>query len=418
MRKKIYTNLMIALFAKSSTNAKSTTAQVALDVLYEAGLGYHLTPKRISPQKLTSDMAGAHIPVNYHEMTPDQQERTRRRLAMAGQRGMFLDEFGKFVKSVLRKQSTNADFVSLLLEFDACPKDFDTSTFSRGGENIEAPYLSLLGCMTPPDLRENSRSGADFWTDGFWARFSFVAAPPDADKDETLELGLLPIPEELIDQLTAWDERLGVPECYLDAIPGKDGEPSGKYTINRASLRETRAEMTDDAHAAFVRYRSALKALFKPLKHQDFNGSYIRLPETALRIAILMASLENNNLVEIRHWARAQELAELLRLSLHEMYSQVNASDMIESQGAKVEDEIIKHLTRHGALTVNTLRTSYMKQYSSKQLEEVLNAMIRGGTITKFKTSHSYKYALIQTNHVEGETDVIDPFDTTDINDV
>nr|BBH90112.1 hypothetical protein KTC_48630 [Thermosporothrix sp. COM3]BBH90177.1 hypothetical protein KTC_49280 [Thermosporothrix sp. COM3]BBH90242.1 hypothetical protein KTC_49930 [Thermosporothrix sp. COM3] len=403
--KRIYGNLMIALYGKSSVFAKSTTAQVAVDVLFNAGLGHLLAPKRVSPAKLLSDMAGVHIPAQYEDLDAQAQERIRKRLSMAGQRGLYFDEFGKFVQSVLRRNSTNAEFVSLFLELDGCPSEFDSSTISRGSEVIKRPYLSLLGCMTPPNIRENAGSGADFWTDGFWARFSFVAAPPVTPKDATLELGELLIPEELVRPLQRWHERLGVPACELEPVTDKNGSPTGRYNIVREELPETQATMSSEAYEAYKRYRTALKKLFWSFPHEDFNASYTRLPETALRMSLLMASLENNNHIELRHWAKAQELAEILRLSLHELYAQVNLPASTETEGAKLEDAIMRIFKRQGALTLNTLRTSYLKKYSSKQLEDALKAMIRAGIVEKYATSHSEKYRLKEEEPEEDGTD-------------
>jgi hypothetical protein len=392
---KVYPNLMLSLFSKTSTSAKSTTAEVAVNILKKAGLGYHLTPKRISPQRLMSEMAGTILPTNYGDLDALQRERIRQKLAMAGQKAMFSDEFGKFIRSILRKQSTNTEFQSLLLELDSCPDDFDSSTFSRGGENIEAPYLSLLGCMTPPDLRENSKSGADFWTDGFWARFLFVAAPLGSDKDETLDLEEFPIPPTLISPLVDWHERLGLPQCSINELAGKDEQPSGKFMISRESLPETKATVDQETKDAYKRYRSGLKQLFKKYKHEDFNGSYTRLPDAALRIALLMASLENDTHVEIRHWARAQELTELLRASLHEMYNQVNTPIEEESSPvSRVEDDILRILTKKGPLTLNVLRTSYLKKRSVDQLERALRQMDRAGMIESFPAHGSTKYKI------------------------
>src|SRR5579885_215039 len=395
-RKRITTNLMIALYGTSSVYAKSTTAEVALDVLSAAGLEYLLTPRRITPSKLLSDMAGYFDVAAYDKASPAGQRRMEQKLAMAGQRGMYFDEFGKFVQSMLRKNSTNAEYMSIFLELDGCPDHFDTSTISRGAETIEKPYLSLLGLMVPANLKDNARSGADFWTDGFWGRFSFVAAPPGPGSDATLDLGDLPIPSELIAPLVAWHERLGVPECEMEPIFDKKGEPSGKYESRCTALPETEARMSQLAYDAYKRYRSALKRLFQAFEHEDFNASYARLPETALRMALLMASLENNNRIELRHWARAQELAELLRQSLHEIYMQVNAPQEVESEDAKLEDAILRHLKRVGPLTLNALRTSYMKNYSTKQLESMLSQLMKYGKVESFATSHATKYKLIE----------------------
>lgn len=402
-QKRFYTNLMLAMCADSSMFAKSFTARAAKNVLYATDLVYKLGPNRISPQKLLSDMAGMFVPTNYEELPIDKQNKIVRRLGTPGQKGFYFDEFGKFVQNMLRKGSTMADFVDLFLEFDECPPEYENATISRSSEPISQPYLAVLGSMTPPNLKENARSGADFWTDGFWARFSFIVAPPptpdmlpenitDDDDDDDSDL----IPARLVQSLKDWHERLGVPACTIDPVlDAKKQTPTGKYVINREDLKEVPCTISREARRAWKQYRLSLKRLCLTFPHKDFHGSYTRLPETAMRIAVLLASLSNNNRIEMRHWARAQELAETLRKNLHELYSQVNTPVSTESQASKIEDEIIKHMNKYPTgITINVLRTSYMKNYSSKQLEEVLEAMKRSGAVEEFKTNHAKKYKL------------------------
>ncbi|GCE17572.1 DUF3987 domain-containing protein [Dictyobacter kobayashii] len=400
--KRIYTNVMIALCARTSLFAKSSTALVAKDVLYAAGLGYLLGPDRASPAKLMSDMAGNTLPANYAELPVEKQERIRMRLAMAGQRGLFFDEFGKFVQGMLKKGSTTSDFSELFLTLDACPAEYENSTIARGGEPIQKPYLPLLGSMTPANLKENARSGADFWTDGFWARFSFIAAPADQYKDQPLDARELQIPTELVATLRNWHWRLGIPDCQIEPVREEvAGKGAARYRIVHSELPETACTITRDAYDAWRCYRSALKRMLVDFPHEDFHGSYIRLPETAMRMAILMASLENQNHIDMRHWAKAQELAELLRKNLHELYRQVNCSQSL-SDVARAEDEIIRklgYLADKGvaSITVAQLKSSYLKAYSLKDLREIMDSMVRAGVLRKEVTPHalSGKYSLV-----------------------
>ncbi|MEO8956221.1 MAG: hypothetical protein ABI465_16840, partial [Ktedonobacteraceae bacterium] len=92
-----YTPLMIVMVAESSMVKKTTTAKVAMKVMYEAGLDWFLGSKRTTPQKMVYDMAGV-IPKNYGELDAPHQERVLKRLAFSGQRAWYNDEFGKFVR--------------------------------------------------------------------------------------------------------------------------------------------------------------------------------------------------------------------------------------------------------------------------------------------------------------------------------
>jgi hypothetical protein len=392
---RFYTNLMIVLCARTTLVAKTETANVAKKMLYHAGLDHLLLGDRITPQKMLSDMAGIYVPASYADMEPEKQRRVEQRLSMPGQRAWHYDEFGKFVQAMLRKGSSMADFAELFLKFDQCPPHYTNATIVRDMEPIEKPYLTLLGTMTPANIKESAKRGAEFWGDGFWARFSFICPPPEFFRTQTWKIGALPFPQELISALRNWHDRLGVPRAYITEIPDKKGEPSGRFKIERENLPECRCSISEDAWNAYDRYRTALRAMTATAKNHDLDGNYGRLPETAMRMAVIMASLSNNNRIELRHWAKAQELAEILRRNLHELYAQVNISGTIESVKYTIEEEVIKHLSRHGALTLNTLRHSYMKKWSVKEVEEALRGLKRSGMVVEFTTSQSVKYKLV-----------------------
>lgn len=396
---RFYGNLMIGLFGKSSLFAKSMTAGVAKHVLEAAGLGHLIAPSRPSPSKLLSNMAGTRIPVDFEDWTIEKQEQFKKTLAMSAQKGMYFDELGKFIQSILRKGSTTSDFAEIFLTLDNCPAVYGQDTHARNVEIIEQPYLALLGAITPPNLKENAKSGADFWTDGFWGRFSFLAAPPGAYKDAPLDPGALEIPATLISALRNWHERLGVPDCVFEGVVDESGKKTGRYRITRDPLPEHECTMDRDAILAWKRYRSALKKMIADFPHEDFSSNYARLPGTAIRIAVLIASLENNGRIDFKHWAKAQELAEILRRNLHELYRQVNQSNYI-SQAAKLEEDIMskmRFLRDKGVngMSVAVLHHSYMKNTGAKELTDSMDGLVNAGLLKKETTNRTTKYVVL-----------------------
>lgn len=391
---RFYPNLMVVLCARTTLVAKTETANVAKKMLYRAGLDYLLLGDRITPQKLLSDMAGVYVPSAYAEMLPEKRKCLEQRMAMPGQRAWHYDEFGKFVQAMLRRGSSAADFAELFLKLDQCPPYYSNATIVRDMEPIEKPYLTLLGTMTPANIRESAKAGSEFWGDGFWARFSFLAPPPDFFRTQTWGMGALYFPQELIDALANWHSRLGIPESCITELPDKKGEPSGRFRVSRGDLPEQGCSIMPDAWQAYDRYRTALRAMAATSHNQDLDGNYGRLPETAMRMAVIMASLSNNNQIELRHWAKAQELAEVLRKNLHELYAQVNTVSPIETTKAIVEHEILKHVRKHGPMTLNVLKNSYMKKWSVEEIEHGLKVLKRTKMIEEFATSHSVKYRL------------------------
>jgi|SRR5579872_2539933 len=395
-------NLMLAMCADTTLFAKSSTARVATDLLQDAGLSFFLGPDRCTPQKLISNMTGKRIPVDYNQLPDDKRAKVYNKIAMAGQRGLYLDEFGKFIQGTVRKNSTTSDFIDLFLTLYNCQPEYSNETLQRGSDVIENPFLALLGSMTYANLNQIAAPGADFWTDGFWARIGFIAAPPDQYIIHTADIEELPTPPELIMALRYWHERLGITPCEINEKPhAKTGEPTGEFTIERGTLPQTRCTIDRDAEDAWKQYRIALKEMLPNFPHTDFHGSYGRLPDLAINMAILMASLENNNHIELRHWARAQELAEILRLNLHQLYDQVSSSNQ-ESNGSKMDQEILQEIKKYKkdfTLPVLINRRKKLKKYGIMEISLRIDGMVKAGVITKITPKPpetAIKYRLSQ----------------------
>lgn len=57
-----------------------------------------------------------------------------------------------------------------------------------------------------------------------------------------------------------------------------------------------------------------------------------------------------------------------------------------------IQAEIIRHLTRLGELTLNTLYNSYMKRHNREEVERQLALLVEEGRIYQTTTAHSVKY--------------------------
>lgn len=65
-----------------------------------------------------------------------------------------------------------------------------------------------------------------------------------------------------------------------------------------------------------------------------------------------------------------------------------------------IQDEIIRHLTRLGELTLNTLYNSYMKRHDRQEVERNLAWLVEQGRVYPMTTSHSVKYFVPNKNVV------------------
>src|SRR5256885_11031420 len=71
----------------------------------------------------------------------------------------------------------------------------------------------------------------------------------------------------------------------------------------------------------------------------DLDGNYARFAAKALRISMLAGSLENNNIIEMRHWALGQEIAERWRANLHSVFLEINEPSQTVNEA--IEERII-----------------------------------------------------------------------------
>ena len=162
------------------------------------------------------------------------------------------------------------------------------------------------------------------------------------------------IPTSLSDPLRTWHKRLGEPDVYLEDLIDAKGKPSGRRrpVIEPVAIRPCTmdAEIVD----AFYAYHDGLISLIQSGKNEDLDGSYSRFAEKALRIATLLASLENDGRIESRHWIKAQCIAERWRRGLHSLYNQVNTPE--PSEEAAKEEKITSIVGKLGQCTAAKVR--------------------------------------------------------------
>jgi Protein of unknown function (DUF3987) len=400
-----YTPLMAILQAEPATYKKTTTANVIAKVLGAAGLDWIIQSGNYTPQKLIHDMSGA-VPKDFASMDDLKQYRTRQRVAYAGQRGMIIGEFGQFLKAMMNEKGPMAAYHPLLLEMDDNKPTHDGGTISRSNETIENPFLSLLGCMTPTNVRQLAASGAELYGTGFWSRVVVVTPPADGMIDNPYEVGEVLVPFALHNAISKWHERLGVilADIEQDTEQNKKNETvtmPGKYTVTCDPLPQNTVTFGDGVYAAWKRYRSFLKATsVTTLAFPDLKASYDRLPVRAMRVAALLASLENDGVIELWHWAKAQEIAERWRLFLHELYRQSNLSS--GSHATPLADLIMELLAKFQAEgktpTIREMqqRTSKLDKVKRPSIEECLGYLQKDGLVAApVKDGRKVMFALM-----------------------
>src|SRR6266581_64398 len=203
----------------------------------------------------------------------------------------------------------------------------------------------------------------------------------------------------LLLQLDDWHERLGIPTIAIEVKRDEKNKVTGLDAV-RGELPETTIKLDADVYQAWIRYRSALKKIMGELQTEDFDGSYIRLMIKAVRVAALFASLDGSETIKIKHWARAQEIAERWRTSLHQLYYQVNHKAHEPTKEKKIEDEVLRIIEKFKEQNkpAPTIRqfTQYLKNIDSGKLKMVVQDMVRSDVLQEQKDGKAKRYSLME----------------------
>lgn len=373
MGKRRFGNLNIALCARSSVWAKSSAADIASEVLRDAGLDFLLGSDETTPQALIASMAGK-LPGNYGDLPMEDQERARARVAFAAQRGWYYDEFGQKLSAMMRENGVMADFRGLLRKFDDNRDVYQNETIGRGIERVERPYLALLASLTPADMEPFAKRGSSLWGDGFFARFGFVVPPLNVKPPKgRFPDGKRVTPASILRALREWHQRLGVPQVRISSR--QDGKTK-VYDVEVEPVAPVECQLGEGVKDAFYRYHDALIELVAGMESTDTDGNYARFAEKALRVAMLMASLENNGVIEMRYWARAQQITESWRADLHNLMDTLRSGDGVKSPGAEREQKVLAVVHR---LRSADSRPSFneIRRYTNMGVDE-LKATVNG----------------------------------------
>jgi hypothetical protein len=394
-----HTPLDIALVARSGLYAKSTTAMVGVRLLKQAGLGYLLLDGDHTPQSFVKAMTGP-VPDGYARTEGSARTVAENSLAFSAQRSWYKDEFGGFVGGMRKKTGHMHAFMDMLRSLDGCPDEYTVNTIGRGQDKVIAPYLALLACMTPSDLRDSGKAGSEEWGNGLWARMAFIG--PDGSCK--VSKGRIPnekfkAPPDMVMRLHHWHKRLGIPEICVNDDP----DSPGKFLVDRGSFPENVCEYDAGVEDAFYAYKDALTDMVENSTNMDLDSNYARFAVKALRIAMLVASLENEDLIEMKHWALGQEIAERWRANLHSIFGEINEPSQSFDEG--IEDRIVNFIERWTEKHVlpPTLREirNYNRGIPSEKLTRMVTSMVGTGEIREMAEGRTKYYALPDEDEAE-----------------
>jgi len=371
--------LYIALTAHTTIFSKTTTVNVAHKLLKAAGLDFLLAPDDSTPQAFVNDMC-ANVADDFGTMSDHQKTNEIQRLAFAGQRGWAFEEFGMKIEAMMRNGGFMADFRGMLKILDDGKEAYTYKTMTRR-DVVEMPYLALLANMTPADLRPYAAAGSALWNDGFLAREAFVTPPPGlAPKQGRFPKGASFYPEGLIRPLAGWHRRLGMPDIDVSETQNSEGKGTGRYHAIITREQPKQLILPSETESAFYNYHDGLLGIItKNDALEDLFGSYGRFAEKAMRVAILITSLAGDDEISLGAWARAQNVAETWRKSLHNLMSHLEKES--PSQERKDMDKILSIIERFPDGATPGKLSQYDRKHSTSEIADLCYRMEKDGSI-------------------------------------
>lgn len=381
-------NLFIALACTTSSFTKTGTMRIGTELIHAAGLGHLVMSGDATPQKFIKDRT-YHLPEDWEKMSDEAKEIHLLKMAFAGQRSWEYDEFGEKIDAMLRANGAMADYRSLLRKLDGILPTLEYGTIGRGNDVVILPYLSLLASLTDDDLKSHAKQGSTLWGDGFLARWSFAApAVYEARGRERYPDGERIAPPHLLTPLRQWHERLGYTPARVVERPTETGI---RHEIIAVPPPEKEIKITPEIKDAFYNYGDALLDIIEG-RPSDLNGNYTRFAEKALRVALLLASFEGCDAIQLHHWARAQQVAENWRYGLHNLYDQVtgNRSD---NEKITLEDRIMQHIAEKGPRTRREM-TQSLHGVDTETIIKITKSMVEAGVLVVNQTGKAERYFL------------------------
>lgn len=368
---RIFPNLYVLLVARSTLWHKTTGFELARKVMDCAGMACLQIGPRQTPESLMLELS-TRRPQSFGDWDKASQEQWRQERVFSAQRAWLMEEASSLFDSFNRDY--NAGLLPMLLDLHDCPGERQINTIGRGRQTIRRVYLTIAGPTTPAALAPHMANRAH-WENGLWARFALVT--PTGMPQWKFWPEPMDIPSALTDPIKRLAfERLAVPVIEEDE-GGANENPAEPLAVS----------LGQGVWDAWERYSKAVA--FDLLMGNEVDGqlfaNYGRLGTTAIKIAMLLATLDwidtrtvKTPTVKMAHWARAQQIAEAWRASLHRMID----APVTESTRALLERRIIHRLKENGAEMTARELNRYLR-VERDELDMTLMRLVADGLLVQ-----------------------------------
>ena len=200
----------------------------------------------------------------------------------------------------------NAGIMEAILRLYDCDEHFARSTRAQGLTVIKNAYMSILGLSTPSALKKFLQNEF-LWNNGFWPRFAILS--PETKVPEWIDqFSFVERPASITEVLRKLYMRLPAPK-YPD-LP-----------------KAIEVAWSEDAQRGWHAYNRALTYTLLDSGMDDrLASAYGRLPIMQLKVAMILAGLdwskEDRPVITLADLARAQQITEGWRQSLHRVLTE------------------------------------------------------------------------------------------------
>ena len=366
----IFPNLYTLLVANSTLYAKSSSLDIARRVLAAAGLDYLMLPVGSTPQSLIGELTHR-TPDTFNSWETEEQADWQRGRPFAAQRVWVMDEAGALLDAF--EQKYQAGLLNQVLTLYDCPDRFTAaSTIARGRQTIRHAYLTICGPTTPAAMRSHLRN-VTHWGNGLYARFAFVT--PDTPPRREFFPPALTVPAGLGQALS---------NLALELLPRPRELPTGE--IQPPSILDAR--LLPAVHRHWEAYYNSLWDLINSGRVPErFHPNYGRLHIMAIKVATLLATVDwaaaasdSEPVITPAHWAKAQQITESWRVSLHRM---VSAADRLCDEENPEQKVLARLHSAPDGLTSREL-ANYLNMTRPERrtlLDRILERMAQDGLI-------------------------------------
>lgn len=176
-----------------------------------------------------------------------------------------------------------------------------------------------------------------------------------------------------------------------------NGKATGHWTAQAGALPCQAMTLAPEVYDAYEAYNDALLAIIESGDiPPDLNAWYVRAHEKALRVAMLLASIHEQETITLPYWQEGQVMAESWRTNMHQLCETVNEQAPL-SQEARLEQRLVRTLSERGPLTKRELQ-QLTYGVSSEAIGKALASMVRMEMITEQKHGKRIMYLLYHDN--------------------